>query len=238
MAAFSTTDINWNLLINEYPDQYKKRSEIVSKRTRYLLSRHFGTNCWVQDMDGDGNCMINSFLHQNEAYSKENALSERLKMVQFMNDNQEKFENAMDKERESINDYAQNYKYLDEIHLKALHLMYRVNVVVFEYHIETDNLSQNYYHRKEFEQEQCIFLLYSRHSKHYDLVHMDDAYTLPASDGYSYDPVGTKFDKLDSFDRRFLKGLYNERIDDEMIENEQMDCYYCSFWTQLISSIC
>ena len=150
--------LEWSVLKRDCPEVYLKRATIVNKRIRQKI-QSLGTECEVVEIDGDGNCMLNAFLyHRGE--SKENALRERRRMIDFMNRNKRDYEDAMDTDTESISAYEKNNVYLDEIHLKALHSMLQINVVVFEYMLNSDSLSHNTYYDERW--TSYIGLLYTR----------------------------------------------------------------------------
>ena len=183
-------------------------------------------------------------------------------MIKHMNENKVEYESAMDSDHENINDYQLNYQYLDEVHLKAFHEIYHLNIMVFEYHINTDQFSQNYYYNKKYAKLSPIYLLYERHTKHYNYIQMDNNtnYKLPKKSGYFYDNHGTKYSKLQKFDLRFLQSLNQtkqipptqQQNDDNNYHNNHNQHVYnnaplqqnnnheqdCNFWSQIVTFIC
>ena len=61
MAAGTNANIDWEWLMNEYPNVYKQRAKIVEQRINEKLII-YGDECRIIKMVGDGNCMINSCL--------------------------------------------------------------------------------------------------------------------------------------------------------------------------------
>eukprot|EP01084_Bolivina_argentea_P282339 483263_1 len=127
----SSIDMDW--LKNNKQHYYKKRKQIIEKRIEHKIHEHNGT---IVSIDGNGNCMINAYLHLINQLSLDNAISQREKLVQYTMKNAHEYKGIMS--RNEICDFCENGKYLDEIPLKALHKMNKINILLFEYHIEND----------------------------------------------------------------------------------------------------
>eukprot|EP01084_Bolivina_argentea_P098738 177455_1 len=136
--------------------------------------------------------------------SKQNAVKQRKKLIKFMKKRKNTYKDFMNK---NIDDYLSNYTYLDEIHLHALYDMHKTNILVFEYHISNDKLSRNYYYNAQYKSKRVLCLLYSRHSKHYDYIQMNNQCIFPSKEGYYFDNDGIKWNELHKLDQKIINEI-------------------------------
>eukprot|EP01084_Bolivina_argentea_P051182 94152_1 len=209
-------DMNW--LKNNKQQFYKKRKKIIEKRIEHKIHQYNGT---IVPIDGDGNCMINAYLYHINQLSLDNATTQRQKLVQYMMKNSHEYKDIMP--RNEILDFCENGKYLDEIHLKALHKMNKINILLFEYHIESDQLSQNYYYDPTFQEcHTTLYLIYYRHSNHYNYCSMPNDFPTPMKAGFKYNKIGTKYTELHKLDLQ----LFNENNEIMNINQNLNDTSY------------
>eukprot|EP01084_Bolivina_argentea_P088766 160264_1 len=201
--------IDWLWLKHKYPLQYLRRKQLVENRTHEKL---LAIGACTVPIEGNGNCIINSYLYHIEKMSTENAFRERAKMMSFMQQNINEYKTVIDNFDEHIKNYSKNHTYLDEIHVKVLHEMNRINILLFEYHINTDSLSQHYYYNAEYTSNKCLFLVYYRHSQHYNYCIVNNEYHLPSEAGHHYHQNGDKYHILQQFDQALLNNLYAKAL--------------------------
>ena len=132
---------SWSMLKEIDVDLYKTRKEIVRRRIIQKIQEIGGC---ITIIHGDGNCLIYTFLHHFGENMFLMAVVARKQLIQYMNIHKRKYSILM-QNSETINEYSANYKFLDEVHLNALHNMHGINIIVFEYHIGNDRLSTKYY---------------------------------------------------------------------------------------------
>eukprot|EP01084_Bolivina_argentea_P268210 455492_1 len=187
----STVEINWELLKHEDKHAYNERKEIVEKRIHETIPGD------IVSIPGNGNCMINAYLYHVGKMTVENALKEREKMISFMIVNKNEYPLI-------VNEIA----YLDEMHLKALHEMNKINILVFEYQTSTDSISRNYYYNPEYTSNKCLCLVYYRHTQHYNYCIINKDYIFPPQCGYYYHQSGSKHWELEKFDHALVYNVW------------------------------
>ena len=198
MTATVDVDSVMTRLKNQYQDIYKARKQIIERRIKQKINELGGN---IVQIKGDGNCLITALLyHIGQEASQQNVLAQRRKLGEFMNNHKHAYKPFMD-ETQNIEEYTKNYVYLGEIHLRAIHKLHKINILVFEYDEQYDGLSQNYYHHDTFKNQKCVFLLYTRYNKHYDYCSMGDEFKSPSQAGYFRAENKSKYDDLIKFDQ-------------------------------------
>eukprot|EP01084_Bolivina_argentea_P268207 455484_1 len=144
--ADSEFELNWKWLKDNYPEIYIERKQLVEDRIQQKMHKVDGD---IVNIPGNGNCLINAYLYHIENMTPQNALKERTKLIKFIKRHKLEYGLIVDDIDKHINMYSKNYIHLDEVHIKALHEMNKINILVFEYHINTDSLSTNYYYKKK-----------------------------------------------------------------------------------------
>eukprot|EP01084_Bolivina_argentea_P022197 41267_1 len=190
--VYDTSISDMDYLKHNYPIKYEQRKAIIEERAVTKMNE-YGVN--IICISEDNNCLINAYLQHVGEMSEQNALDERQKLNLFMNGY-------------LPNDNTDKYMHGD-VSLKTLHQMNQINILVFEYHVENDQISQHYYHNPKYEFKQCLSLLYFEHTKHYNycVVENVEGFTLPTKAGYYYNTSGTKYHALTKIDNQIMSDI-------------------------------
>eukprot|EP01083_Nonionella_stella_P124177 374825_1 len=180
--------MDWNWLHTNYPIIYTQRKAIVDERIKQKLNALSTTI--VTDFDNDPNCLIHSYLHHIDKDTDQNVQNERKNLFEFMvNHPNESTENLK----------YENGSYLHDIHVQALHEMNQINVIVLEYIVQIDQITQqNAYYNSSF--QDTLVLFHRPHLNQYDYCRVDYA----KSKYYTTYPDGSKYNKLKQFDDTFI----------------------------------
>eukprot|EP01084_Bolivina_argentea_P215901 366642_1 len=160
-------------------------------------------------MPEDKYSLVNCYLYHIYKQIQQDGKTDEFKkkFIKFIVEHENDYKHFMQPHK-TIDNYIHNLS--SKLHLQALHEMAKINILVFEYNGQNDQLSENYYRNPLFQTDTCLFLMYYDHSKHYDYCNMEktEGYQLPDKKGKKC-KKGTKYFELASFDSKILKRTDN-----------------------------
>eukprot|EP01084_Bolivina_argentea_P215902 366643_1 len=204
---------NTEMLLKDYEWLQPKHAKLLDERERIVkwrssekMEEYRGT---IKVMPEDKYSLVNCYLYHIYKQIQQDGKTDEFKkkFIKFIVEHENDYKHFMQPHK-TIDNYIHNLS--SKLHLQALHEMAKINILVFEYNGQNDQLSENYYRNPLFQTDTCLFLMYYDHSKHYDYCNMEktEGYQLPDKKGKKC-KKGTKYFELASFDSKILKRTDN-----------------------------
>eukprot|EP01084_Bolivina_argentea_P049701 91406_1 len=202
-----SVDEIWTTLSRHHDELFESRSRLVLGRIKYLIRTNF--DGIVKAVAPDGNCLANAFAkHRYDFVFTDLSMGERKAMVKLTIQNRHEFQTIMNPQQ-----YLESGIQLLGEHIRAWHIVRKVNVILLEYKEKTDYFDIHFFWKREFhdENKRVCGLLYTHfaagHYSYISLPYFPSNFTPEQWSGYA--TAGHKWSQLVEFDKKH--GILNSQ---------------------------